>query len=277
MGNADFIPPCYHFIYSYSQSSLSCIGDHLMTNTEQQAFLRHKIGDENFASYLAVKAGDRYRLQLGNHLVWLRKGTPDLYVAISCLLDGEFDMLSKYLDASFEGIIVDAGGYIGTAALAFSRMFPLSQIVSIEPSQSNAEILRLNVAAATNIHVVQGALVGGNVDEVHLRNRGTGAWGFTVVENPLDKISAEIIHKVPAYNLKKLGLNPADIGVLKLDIEGGELDLLTHDMESLQEIEIVVAELHDRIVSGCTQAFKKFSEKRLVLKDRHEKYFSIKK
>ena len=118
-------------------------------------------------------------------------------------------MLSKYLDASFEGIIVDAGGYIGTAALALSRMFPPSQILSIEPSENNAEILRLNVAAATNIHVVQGALVGGNVDEVHLRNRGTGAWGFTVVENPLDKISAEIIHKVPAYNPKKARLKPS--------------------------------------------------------------------
>ena len=44
------------------------------------------------------------------------------------------------------------------------------------------------------------------------------------------------------------------IGLLKLDIEGGEFDLLKR-YETLKKIPVVFAELHDRIITGvkkCT-------------------------
>ena len=97
------------------------------------------------------------------------------------------------------------------------------------------------------------------------------------MEKPKDNLSAEILQMSPAFTLKGLGLDPSDIGVLKLDIEGGELDLFVNDAETLGKVRIIFVELHDRIVAGCTKAFNEFSDRRLIFRDNGEKYFSIKK
>ena len=68
-----------------------------------------------------------------------------------------------------------------------------------------------------------------------------------------------------------------EIGLLKLDIEGGEYDLLKNDIKTLEKIPVVFAELHDRIISGCKEMYFKFSKKRILIKDRSEKYLSIKR
>lgn len=63
-------------------------------------------------------------------------------------------------------------------------------------------------------------------------------------------------------------------GLLKLDIEGGELSLFQHDMASLKNVDVVFAELHDRIVPGCLKQFITFSKDRILVKDCGEKYLS---
>ena len=65
--------------------------------------------------------------------------------------------------------------------------------------------------------------------------------------------------------------------MLKLDIEGGELSLLENDMESLRNIDAVFAELHDRITPGCVDKFFEFSKDRILIKDKGEKYLSVKR
>ena len=64
---------------------------------------------------------------------------------------------------------------------------------------------------------------------------------------------------------------------LKLDIEGGEFDLLKNDIKTLKKIPVIFAELHDRIVPKCEEMFFNFSKSRILIKDRGEKYLSIKR
>jgi FkbM family methyltransferase len=241
---------------------------------KQLRFLK-KIGLINYARYSLALHGELVPIKIRGQQVFVRRGTPDLAVAISCLIDGEFNSLVKYVDRSFDGFIVDAGGYIGTAALALSELFPSARVISIEPSVANLAVLKKNVVCNTKIQVIYGALVGGDQDSVVLRNRGTGEWGYTAVERPNDNAAATVLHSTPAYSLSRLGLEPDRIGIIKLDIEGGELDLFTNDRSSLRRVRVVVAELHDRIASGCSSAFESFSEGRTVFKERGEKYFSI--
>jgi FkbM family methyltransferase len=249
---------------------------HLLKLFYKQIRLLYNIGLKNYLHYHSVKKGQKVMLHLSHHPIWVRKGSPDVEVAASCLIKGEFNAVSKFLDQSFDGIIIDAGGYIGTSALAFSDLFPNATVITIEPSKNNIELLKLNVSHNSNIKIIYGALLGSEKDSVDLKNRGTGEWGFTVVDNPLDNNYAESLHQTPAFNLKKLGIELSNIGLLKLDIEGGEYDLFINDAESLKEIKVIAVELHDRIVSGCTQAFMNFSSNRTVFKDHGEKYFSIK-
>ena len=85
------------------------------------------------------------------------------------------------------------------------------------------------------------------------------------------------LHLTPAFNLLSLGIPAEKVGILKIDIEGGELDLFKSDSKSLKKINVIIIELHDRIVKGCTKAFFEFSKDRIIIKNYGEKFVSIRK
>lgn len=234
------------------------------------------IGPNGYANYRLAKKNQLVALAIGERIIHVRKGTPDLHVALSCL-NGEFEILRHLKPEGYDGTILDAGGYIGTSAIALSELFPKASIIVIEPSDANLAVLHANVTPYPKIRVVQGALVSGNMEMVTLRNRGTGSWGFTITDQPLDNPDAEPLQDTPAVNLSSLGIDLDEVGILKLDIEGGELDLLRNDTKTLAQIDNIFIELHDRIVAGCTEEFFRFSQNRIVLKAEGEKYLSIKK
>lgn len=238
--------------------------------------LIHVLGVASYLKYKSTPKGKLVTLVIKGHTVAVRKGTPDLSVAISCL-NGEFEILRYLLPEHYDGIIVDAGGYIGTATIALNDIFPSAKIVVIEPSNENLEVLRQNVAHLQNVKIIHGALVGTSEKNIQLNNRGTGEWGFTVVANPIDKPNASFLQETPAFRLSDLVKEDEKIGLLKLDIEGGELSLLENDMESLRNIDSVFAELHDRITPGCVDKFFEFSMDRILIKDKGEKYLSVKR
>lgn len=206
----------------------------------------------------------------------LRTAGPDLSVARTSL-GAEFAPLARFVDREFDGLIVDAGGFIGTAALKLSAMFPRATIVSIEPSEANAALLAENIAGHANIELIQGALVPVSGSPVELRDRATGAWGFTIVEAPADRADAALLGPVATVSLADIvARHPGrPIGLLKLDIEGGEIPLFDAAPPELAAIPVIFVELHDRIAAGCTEAFHRFSEGRMIETFGGEKFASI--
>lgn len=242
----------------------------------RQLRLISEIGISNYFKYRLAPNDQRLKLVIKGHTINVRKGTPDLGVAISTL-SGEYEVLRYLLPANYEGVIIDAGGYIGTASIALKDIFPQAKLIIIEPSSENLELLKDNVVNLQNIKIVHGALVGTSEKSIKLSNRGTGESGFTVVAKPSDKPNASFIQETPAFRLSDLLLKNEKIGLLKLDIEGGELSLLEDDIEALKNIDVVFAELHDRIVPGCVKKFIEFSEDRILIKDKGEKFLSVRR
>ena len=245
-------------------------------NIYLQLKLIHVLGVANYFKYRSTPKGKVVKLAIKGHTVAVRKGAPDLGVAVSCL-NGEFEILRYLLPEDYNGTIIDAGGYIGTATIALKDIFPSAKLIVIEPSSENLEVLKQNVANLQNVEVIHGALVGTSETSIQLNNRGTGEWGFTVVAKPTDSLSASFLQETPAFRLSDIVKEDEKIGILKLDIEGGELSLLEHDVDSLKNIEAVFAELHDRIIPGCTDRFFEFSKDRILIKDKGEKYLSVKR
>ena len=235
-----------------------------------------KVPFSDCAKYFFSPKGELVNISINGVSVWIRKGSPDLYVALGCLY-GEFEILRKYFSQNYSGVIVDAGGYTGLSTLALRELFPNAFIVVIEPSLENLQILKKNLADLEDVEIVHGALVGRGAGPVELKNRGTGEWGYTAVHQPLDNVSAETMHSAPAVTLSSLGYEVEDIGILKLDIEGGEFDLLTHDVPTMSGIGAVYIELHDRIIDGCQSLFFDFSKDRVLIKNAGEKYLSLKR
>lgn len=204
----------------------------------------------------------------------VRLGTPDIGVALSCF-GSEFAPLRHLLERDFGGLIVDAGGYIGAAAIQFARMYPSARIVTLEPATANFEILARNVVPFPNIVPVKAALATMSSPAAPLTRRPSGHWGYTLTSTGAD--SEHVVESTPTVTLGELrrqhGNRP--IGILKLDIEGGEQPLLEEAGEELRAVFAVFAELHDRIVPGCTDAFKRFSANRIVSNFGGEKYLSL--
>lgn len=218
------------------------------------------------------------KVRLDSEAIQIRLKSPDLSVATTSL-GSEFSPLSNVLPHDFDGLIIDAGGYIGTAAIKFSKMYPLAKVVTIEPSTENFALLLENTRKFKNISAINAALVASNRSSLNLLDRGTGAWGYTVIEKPLDNVNAETLQTVRAVTLSDIIElhNNAEVGILKLDIEGSERDIFIENGAVLNKIFCIFVELHDRIVEGCTLSFEDFSKNRLTTRFEGEKYLSMRK
>ena len=195
-------------------------------------------------------------VSIGSERFTIRPSTPDLSVLIESTA-GEFNEAIKAAAPLKYGLIIDAGGYIGTAAIAFAKAFPQARIVTLEPSRANFEILRRNVLGYPNIIALNKAL-GSTEGSISLVSRGTGEWGFSIVQAPNDCALPKTLHEVEVTTVPAIleELQSDGVDVLKLDIEGGEYELLKDRPGWLGRTRILLAELHDRIVPGCESLFK---------------------
>jgi len=226
---------------------------------------------------LFTSVGQQIRLRVKpcRHEIVIRTGSPDIKVALSCF-QGEFDELLNAVPKLRHPLIVDAGGYIGTAAIVFAEAYPDATVVSLEPSTENFALLKRNVAHYKNIIPVNKALAP-QPGKLTLKDRGTGQWGFTVVPKPDDNAASAATEEVECTTLDQLmGEFGADgIGILKLDIEGGEHALLSRNTNWIERTDAICIELHDRIVAGCSDLYREATAGRHNLKMEGEKHLSI--
>ncbi|MGI6854034.1 FkbM family methyltransferase [Mesorhizobium sp. 1B3] len=217
----------------------------------------------------------RIRVKPGRRDLLIRTASPDIRVALSCL-GGEFDELFAAIPTIKNPFIIDAGGYIGTAAIVLAEAYPEATVVTLEPSKANFALLKQNVSNYKNIVPMNKALAP-EPGVTTLNNRGTGQWGFTIVSRPEDNPASEAMEQVECVTIGMLmaQFGASGIGVLKLDIEGGERALFSTDTGWIAKTEAICIELHDRIVHGCSDKFVEVTQGRRNVKMLGEKYLSL--
>jgi len=138
-------------------------------------------------------------------------------------------------------VVVDLGANIGLTSMWLTRHHAVDTCVAVEPSPENAALARENLAG--NSTTVIEAAVGprdGTVFFAESRESNLGR----VAENgqPVSAISMTTL-------LRNLPLG-ADVDVLKVDIEGAELELFSEHTEWLSSVKNIIIEIHpDRIDS----------------------------
>ena len=137
----------------------------------------------------------------------------------------------------------------------FASQYPRAQVVTVEPSQSNFELLCRNVDGFSNVRPMRGALAP-QEGWFQIANPGATSWAFRTAPclGSRGGIRGVTIESI----LREEGASR--IGILKLDIEGSELDLLRSCGAWIDSVDVLVIELHDRIVPGCTAAFDSATE-----------------
>lgn len=227
-----------------------------------------------FYAYRSIGRRLDVETSFGDVPITLRSATPDYKVALESL-GSEFEPLRPSLSIDFDGLIVDAGGYIGTAAIKFAQMFPSARVVTIEPSSENFRVLSSNVKRFKNIIALNFALHTESGVKLKLR-RGPGdqEWGFSVVESGRGAAFEEVDTISIADLYSEFGAG-GEVGIFKLDIEGAEKKILEECATDLSRAKVVIAELHDRMVPGCSAAFERFSRGRTVVFLPGEKRISV--
>lgn len=206
--------------------------------------------------------------------VIVRAATPDLQVALSSL-GGEFDQLCRAITTLRHRLVIDAGGYIGTAAIAFARRYPNATIVTLEPNAANYEVLVKNTGSWPSIVAKRAALTS-EPGNAMLHDRGTGSWGFTLIEQAADHPTSPI-ERVPCITVDQLlqEMGADGIDIFKIDIEGGEHALLSGNNGWIGKTTGICIELHDRIKPGCSEVWRAATAGRTNFALDGEKHLSL--
>lgn len=243
-------------------------------------FYKKKIGIAQTIKYFLKKflsEKKNIKVFFKNNEYYIRTYEHDLEVLISNLAK-EFEFL-KNINLNEDQFIIDAGAYIGTSSIRFAQLFKKNKIIAIEPSKENFEIMMKNIEKYENIIPLNSALVSTNHnEEIFLYKSKTGAWGNNILRNTSDDRNLNIINKVEKVNLKDLiDRYKKKISILKLDIEGSEKMILENDINILNDIDIIIVELHKKIHKNINEIFFSYAKNRFNFSIDSEKIVSVKK
>lgn len=199
--------------------------------------------------YLRPRSGlVRVRLPGIGRELWGRAGTSD--VATFEEIFGEHHYWLPFADFEPRSIL-DLGANVGYASVYFAAHWLAAEILAVEPAPASAELLRKNIAAWPRIAHLRAA-VWPHPTRVSIANPGDEPNAFRMSEAALAAADA-----IPAYTIAQLlerqGWRRVDL--LKMDIEGAEREIFQNGSDWLDRVDVLIIELHDRIVPGCAQAF----------------------
>jgi FkbM family methyltransferase len=151
-------------------------------------------------------------------------------------------------------VIVDVGANAGYTTLYLALQFPRARVLAVEPDRENFALLRENVCAIPRVTFLNAGLWWRN--------------GSLRVQNPdalkcilsLEELGPGCIDDaaVPAVTMPSIFdvLKAETIDILKIDIEGGELELFSRGANAwLSRVRSIMIELHDARRPGCAKAF----------------------
>lgn len=139
-------------------------------------------------------------------------------------------------------VVLDLGGNIGLTSLWLDSRFQLRKVVVVEPFSENVRLARKNLSQSRGDVVLVEAAAGSSdgfadfsaaVDS----NRGSVAFGTTG--------KTRVVSMATLF--KEVGIGPR-VDLLKVDIEGGEAELFSRDLEWLDDVQNIIVEFHPDIV-----------------------------
>ena len=132
--------------------------------------------------------------------------------------------------------IIDAGANIGMATIYFKRLFPDARVITFEADPKIASVLRKNVASfkLQNVEINQAAVTDKEGNLVFVAD---GADGGHL--SPSDDAIGE---RVSVVRLRDWLEEPTDL--LKLDVEGSEVDIIFDCSDHLKNVSKIFVEYH---------------------------------
>tara|TARA_A100001037_G_scaffold304506_1_gene341518 strand:- start:43622 stop:44377 length:756 start_codon:yes stop_codon:yes gene_type:complete len=180
--------------------------------------------------------------------VTLRGKSSDFKVFDEIFLKEQYD---SHLLPENPKVILDAGANIGLSSIYFAARFPDSKIFALEPENSNYEILSKNTKNFENIIPLKKALWSHSTD-LRISNPSAEKWAFNFTESQLP---TEDLYEGISIEGFMSDYSVNEIDILKLDVEGAEKDIFSKNINWIPKVRLMIIELHDRVVPGCSREF----------------------
>jgi FkbM family methyltransferase len=143
-------------------------------------------------------------------------------------------------------LIVDAGANIGAASVYFAAKFPDSLVMAIEPDFGNYQLLAENTQGL-RVTPVHGALAA-TAGRARVFDAGEGFWGYRTQRiHDGEKGGIRTVTMNQVYDMLAPEWVPF---IAKIDIEGGEKDLFSKDVEWVRRTPLIIIELHDWLLTS---------------------------
>ncbi|MHC1716305.1 MAG: FkbM family methyltransferase [Candidatus Dojkabacteria bacterium] len=203
--------------------------------------------------------------------------------SITYLCKEELDILQKEIFSneiysinlkSSKPKIYDLGSHIGLSILYFKTKYPNSEIVAFEPNPNVFHILEENIEGNGIKDVILRNLALGKKDstrKLYIDSTGYGAFSTaSFTKNAWNGKQKTIPIDVETKQLSKF--LSKDIDLLKMDIEGEELNILEELEESnkLKDVENILMEYHPKEKSQFKRIKNMLEKNNFELKYRYE-------
>lgn len=220
------------------------------------------------AMFKLFRKGDiEYKLKWKNFDLYGNNRTATWATYNEVLIGGAYDFPVEKVNT-----IIDLGANVGVSALFFNYKYPNAQIIAVEPAKENLDYLYKNISCNNidNVFVVERPVW----DEKQILSFTPGQCSPSNVfsdkksnDNSYESITMPQIIEV--YGIKK-------IDILKIDIEGGEIPVLTSNNDWLDIVDNIFMEIHSMIhanlgsVKHAPIIFKELEKKGFVFEQMKE-------
>lgn len=234
------------------------------------------IKDKNKFTIISLK--QKYPLKLGKWKIWFNEENSfySMKTYVEIFKEKDHNKLSKFLSGK-DLTIIDLGANEGFYTLKAKEMSPKAKIIAVEPNPSAFKILRRNIEtnklnnvillnkAVTSknrkipFEIVKGQTSIGGL-KVYKKYRKRGELKKIIV----DSITLERLCK--AHKVKQIDL-------LKMDVEGSELDIVRSSRNILNNVKKAVIEYHRaQKTEKPVKHIMLQNDFRIVLIDRNKNY-----
>ncbi|WP_452224176.1 FkbM family methyltransferase [Lacinutrix chionoecetis] len=175
---------------------------------------------------------------------YFRKNTKDFETFEEVFISKIYDIALTFTPKT----IIDAGANTGFASLFFKYRYPDADIVAVEIDNGNVEMIQKNMKGYTNFEILRKGVYNKNA--------------FFKIENPYNATNSYVVKEVTKdqdYDIEAVTIdhiidykNWDTVDILKIDIEGAELELFKSNYEKwLPKVKVIYVETHDRMKPKC--------------------------
>ncbi|MBV9464759.1 MAG: FkbM family methyltransferase [Solirubrobacterales bacterium] len=177
--------------------------------------------------------------KLGHTFTFAINDSSELFVLADVLCEEQYELAEDFRPRT----ILDLGSHIGASIIYFKLKYPDASIFGYEPHPATFRKLERNVGHLPDVHLTRAAAAAGDGPVTLFEAKRT--WASSLRADWGDEARGRITVQGVTLETIFRALALEQVDLIKLDVEGAELELLRADSSAEPRAAVIVGEIHD--------------------------------